>query len=124
MSSQSRPRPIVVTQAVMAALGAVVGAAGFADQIPDRAAWWILTGYGAINVGLAFYLQSITTPLDSPKDRDGRDLVPAGTTTVTVADGVATVVGPEGTGPAVTADGSLSWTQPDLGKPVQPRPDA
>lgn len=72
-----RPRPILVTQSVMAAVGAVIGSAGFAGQIPARAAWWIITGYAAVQVGLAVYLQSITTPLASPKDADGRDLVPA-----------------------------------------------
>lgn len=82
--STPRPRPIVVTQAVMAALGAVVGAAGFADQIPAAAAWWILTGYAAINVGLSFYLQSITTPLSSPRDSLGRDLIPADVKEITV----------------------------------------
>lgn len=98
-SSGPRPRPIVVTQAVMAALGVVVGSAGFADQIPEGAAWWILTGYAAINVGLAFYLQSITTPLSAPQDAQGRDLVPADITTVTVSGGTATVATPEGKEP-------------------------
>lgn len=121
-----RPRPIVVTQAVMASLGAVIGAAGFADQIPAAAAWWIITGYAAINIGLAFYLQSITTPLSSPRAADGRDLVPAGTTTVVASGGTTTVTAPEGTGPEVTAtaDGArLTWTQPSPHAPVEPRPD-
>lgn len=109
-----RPRPIVVTQAVMAALGAVVGSAGFADQIPEAAAWWILTGYAAINVGLALYLQSITTPLSAPRDAQGRDLVPADTTTITMTEAS------EVPGDAV---GGLAWTQRDPNTPVQPRPD-
>jgi hypothetical protein len=79
-----RPRPIVVTQAIMAAIGAVITSAGFAGQIPARAAWWIITGYLAINVGLSFYLQSITTPLSSPKDAVGRDLIPADVKEITV----------------------------------------
>jgi hypothetical protein len=71
-----RPRPIVVTPAVMAAVGVVIGSAGFADQIPERAAWWILTGYAAVQVGVALYLQSITTPLSAPQDARGVELVP------------------------------------------------
>lgn len=98
-SSGPRPRPIVVTQAVMAALGAVIGSAGFAGQIPAAAAWWIITGYAAVNVGLSFYLQAITTPLSAPRDAEGRDLVPADVTTVTVSGGTATVATPEGTEP-------------------------
>lgn len=83
MPATTRPRPILVTQAVMVAVGAVIGSAGFAGQIPAKAAWWIITGYVAVQAGLAFYLQSVTTPLSSPKDNQGRDLVPADTTTIT-----------------------------------------
>lgn len=97
-----RPRPILVTQAILAAVGVVITSAGFAEQIPASAAWWFLTGYLAINAGLAFYLQSITTPLSSPKDSQGRDLVPA----------------------EAPIDGAgLAWTQPDPNTPVVPRPD-
>lgn len=89
-----RPRPIVVTQAVMAAVGVVVGSAGFADRIPDSAAWWFITGYAAVQVGLAFYLQSITTPLSAPRDAQGRDLVPSDTTTVTMTTPMDTTPSP------------------------------
>lgn len=118
-----RPRPIVVTQAVMVAIGTVVTTAGFAGQIPPAAAWWIVTGYLAVQGGLAFYLQSVVTPLSSPQDSQGRDLVPATTTTVTVEGGTATVTTPEGSGPEVMPGGGLAWTQRDPHVPVRPRPD-
>ena len=77
VDSPSRPRPIVIAQVILTIVGSIVTAAGFADQIPAGAAWWVLTGYGALNLGLAFYLQSIVTPVSSPKDADGTDLVRA-----------------------------------------------
>ncbi len=119
-----RPRPILITQSIMAAIGAVIGSAGFAGQIPARAAWWIITGYIAVQVGLAFYLQSVTTPLSSPKDAEGVDLVPANTTriVVTKADG-ATVVTPRDPEVSLPPEG-LAWTQRDPDVPVRPRPDA
>jgi hypothetical protein len=118
-----RPRPIVVTQAVLVAIGAVISSAGFAGQIPAAAAWWIITGYLAVQGGLAFYLQSVTTPLSSPQDNRGVELVPADTTTVTLTGGEgATVVSP--TAPDNLPGGGLSWTQRDPHAPVQPRPDA
>lgn len=112
-----RPRPIAITQAIMVTIGAVVSSAGFAGQIPAKAAWWIVTGYIAVQAGLAFYLQSVTTPLSSPKDARGVDLVPADTTKIAVtrADG-ATVTSPK-------APEGLAWTQCDPHVPVQPRPD-
>lgn len=123
-SSAPRPRPIVVTQAVMVAIGAIVTSAGFAGQIPTAAAWWIVTGYLAVQGGLAFYLQSVTTPLSSPQDNQGRELVPSTTTTVTVDQGVATVTTPEGSEPEIMPPGvGLAWTQRDPGTPVRPRPD-
>jgi hypothetical protein len=91
-----RPRPILVTQSVMVAVGAVVTSAGFAGQIPARAAWWIITGYIAIQAGLAFYLQSVTTPVSDPKAADGSDLIPADVTKIVVTrDHVATVTTPK-----------------------------
>lgn len=78
-----RPRPVLVTQSILAAVGLVVGSAGFAEQIPARAAWWIITGLAAVNLGIGFYLQSRVTPLSAPQDAQGRDLVPADTTIVT-----------------------------------------
>lgn len=78
-----RPRPVLVAQSILAAVGLVVGSAGFAEQIPARAAWWIVTGLAAVNLGLGFYLQGRVTPLSRPQTADGRDLVPANTTTIT-----------------------------------------
>jgi hypothetical protein len=102
----------------MITVGAVVSSAGFAGQIPAAAAWWIVTGYLAVQAGLAFYLQSVTTPLSSPKDNRGVDLVAADTTTVTLTGGEsATVV------TSAAPESSLTWTQPSPHAPVEPRPD-
>lgn len=91
----SRPRPVLLAQSILAAVGAVVGTAGFAEQIPARAAWWIFAGLAAVNFGLGFYLQGLVTPLSQPQDARGIDLVPADTTTVTTRqDGTATIVSP------------------------------
>lgn len=85
MSPTTRPRPILLAQSILGAAGVVVASAGFTQHVPASAAWWIITGLAAVNFGLGFYLQSITTPLSSPKDAEGRDLVPADTTTITTS---------------------------------------
>lgn len=127
----SRPRPVLVVLSILAAVDLVVSSAGFAGQVPARAAWWIITGLAAVKVGVAFYLQGVVTPIAAPRDARGVDLVPADTTVVrteTTADGVstATVVSPSGPSAALT-DGAggvqgLEWTVGKSG-PVQPRPD-
>lgn len=118
-----RPRPIVITQSIMVAIGAVISSAGFAGQIPAKAAWWIITGYIAIQAGLAFYLQSVTTPLSSPKDARGVDLVAADTTRIVVTKhDSATVITPQEPEVSLPPAG-LAWTQRDPHTPVQPRPD-
>jgi hypothetical protein len=72
-----RPRPILLAQSLLAAAQLIVGAAGFAEHVPAAAAWWIITGMAAVQVGLAFYLQGQTTPLSDPQDARGVPLVPA-----------------------------------------------
>lgn len=71
-----RPRPILLAQSVLAAVGLVVSAAGFSEHVPAVVAWWIVTGMAGIQIGLAFYLQRQTTPLSAPQDHRGVDLVP------------------------------------------------
>lgn len=105
----ARPRPVLVAQSILAAVGLIVGSAGFAEQLPARAAWWIITGLAAVNFGLGFYLQSRVTPLSAPQDARGVTLVPADTTQIVVTrdasggDPTATVVTPQGTPPPVAS---------------------
>lgn len=93
-----RPRPILLAQSMLAAVQVVTGAAGFADHVPATAAWWIITGLAAVQIGLAVYLERISTPLSSPQDNRGVPLVPvdspAAPTGPTAASGMGTTGGP------------------------------
>lgn len=103
--SAPRPRPILLAQSILAALALVTGTAGFSQHVPAAAAWWIITGLAAVNLGLGFYLQSRTTPLSSPQDARGVPLVPI--------DAIDPPLQP----PAPPAAGTLPTTS---GAPVRP----
>jgi len=92
-SSTGRPRPILLAQSMLAAVQVIVGAAGFAEHVPAGAAWWIVTGLAAVQIGLAFYLQSRTTPLSSPQDARGVPLVPVDAVPPPVVSPPATTTG-------------------------------
>jgi hypothetical protein len=76
IDTAGRPRPVLLSLSVLAALDAITGAAGFAERIPAGAAWWIITGLAAVHVGLAVYLQRVVTPLADPRDARGVPLTP------------------------------------------------
>lgn len=116
----ARPRPVLVAQSILAAVGVIVGTAGFAEQLPARAAWWIVTGLAAVNFGLGFYLQGRVTPLSAPQDSRGVPLAPVDTTRIVVTrdasggDPTATVVTPQGTPPPRLDDTTGGPLRPDL----------
>ncbi len=107
----SRPRPVLVAQSILAAAGLVVGTAGFAEQVPARAAWWIVTGIAAVNLGLGFYLQSRVTPLSDPRASDGTPLAP-----------VPEILERLGDAPAPQSATPLKYTPGGVGDP-RGRPD-
>lgn len=77
INTAGRPRPVLITLSVLAALDILTGTAGFTQHIPAGAAWWIITGLSAVHIGLAFYLQSVVTPLADPRDARGVPMVAA-----------------------------------------------
>jgi hypothetical protein len=108
----SRPRPILLAQSILAAVGLIVGSAGFAERVPADAAWWVVTGLAAVNLGLGFYLQSRTTPLSDPRDASGTPLVAADVTRIVVTrDDAATVTTPMEPR-RVANPARMRWTEP------------
>lgn len=87
-----RPRPILLVQSTLAALGVVTGSAGLTAHIPAAAAWWLVIAIAAVNVGLGFYLQSVTTPLSAPQDARGVPLVAHDVAQAAVVQAAATGV--------------------------------
>jgi hypothetical protein len=90
--STSRPRPVVIYGAFVAALGAFLGYAGLADLMPKTVIAWVALVGAVVTAGGGFLVQGLTTPLSSPKDARGVDLKPVDVADAEKAEAVATAV--------------------------------
>jgi hypothetical protein len=73
----TRPRPVLIAFAVMAALDVLTGGSALTDVIGKDTAGLIVLALAAAKVGLGFYVQGEVTPLADPRDADGAPLLPA-----------------------------------------------
>jgi hypothetical protein len=58
-----KSRPILITYSILAGLGVLTSAAGLGDLIGVKAAFLLIIGREAVQVGLNFYTQSQVVPL-------------------------------------------------------------
>lgn len=73
----TRPRPVVILGAVIAALTAITTYADIENVIPNPALNWIRLGTVVLSAVGAVYVQGQVTPLSAPRAKDGRILVPS-----------------------------------------------
>lgn len=72
----ARPRPVLFYGMFTAAVTAFLGFAGISDLMPKVVIAWVALVYAVIGAAWAVYVQSITTPVSSPRAVDGTELVP------------------------------------------------
>jgi hypothetical protein len=73
----SKPRPVLIFGAALAALTALTTYADIENMIPTGPLNWIRLGTVILGAGGAFWVQSQVTPLANPQAKDGRPLVPS-----------------------------------------------
>lgn len=74
-----RPRPVLVTFAILAGAQVLLGGAALSAVVPTA---WVGLGslvVASVQAGMTFYVQGKVTPLSDPRDASGEALVPAWT---------------------------------------------
>lgn len=59
----SRANPVLIAFAISAAVDGVAATAGFADQLPPSAVFWIVALNVALKLGLGVYVRGVVVPL-------------------------------------------------------------
>lgn len=72
----SRPRPVLIFAAVIAALNALAAIGDLTDVLPSSAVKWIAIGSAVVTAVGGVIVQGQVTPLSSPRDKVGTRLVP------------------------------------------------
>ena len=103
-SPNSRPRPVVLYGAFVAALGAFLGFAGLDDLMPKAIIAWVALGGAVITAAGAVLVQRLTTPLSAPQDARGVPMIPVDVAQAKVNEAAVASQLPTTTGTPVIPD--------------------